>query len=170
VPAASYILSAAVLYMCRKIGVRGARNVPINEYFRMSDAEKRQVLEKLRFLSTKNWTKSPAEVEKARAELEAAMGHPVTDAELWITLETYEGNKILADDLLKYNRDAELITSGILSNKVTVAAEDAGVTGQPSAAVDIKGLVEKEIQGLELPTDDWYDRGYCDQYGWESEV
>ncbi len=97
------------------VGVKGVRNLPIEEYLKLSWEERIPHLAGMRFLSTKNWTKSPAEVDEARAAMEKALGRPVTDNELWVTLETYEGNKILAADLLRYNREAELVTPGIFS-------------------------------------------------------
>ncbi len=96
------------------VGVRGARNFPIEEYYAMTPEQKTAELAKLRFLSTKNWTKTALDVKKARTEMEANLGRPVSDRELWITLETYEGNKIISPDLIRYNREAELVTPGIL--------------------------------------------------------
>src|SRR3989338_11497889 len=51
------------------VGVRGARNIPIVQYPDLSKAEKWQVLSSLRFLSTKGWTKTPAEFLDAKKKL-----------------------------------------------------------------------------------------------------
>lgn len=94
------------------VGVRGARNFPITQYAQMTPKQKEAELAKLRFLSTKQWTKTEKEVQDAREQMEKDLGRKVSDQELWITLETYEGNKIIAEDLLRYNRQAEFITPG----------------------------------------------------------
>ncbi|OGR52501.1 MAG: hypothetical protein A3I11_07705 [Elusimicrobia bacterium RIFCSPLOWO2_02_FULL_39_32] len=112
------------------VGVRGARNIPIVQYPDLSKAEKWQVLSSLRFLSTKGWTKTPAEFLDAKKKLTAAklgknveelreeeIEHTLTNEQVWITLETYEGNKILIGDLLEYILTADLVTPGILKLK-----------------------------------------------------
>jgi hypothetical protein len=109
----------------KAVGVRGARNVPIEEYKNMPFDEKKAILAQLRFLSTKQWNVSADAKEKARKDLEKAVGRPVTDDELVITLETYEGNKLLADDLLRYNREVELVTPGILQKPVKTELDKA---------------------------------------------
>ncbi|MBI2119300.1 MAG: UTP--glucose-1-phosphate uridylyltransferase [Elusimicrobia bacterium] len=117
------------------VGVRGARNIPIVQYPHLSKPEKWQVLSSLRFLSTKGWTKTPAEFLDAKKKLTAAklgknveeltedeIEHILTNEEVWITLETYEGNKILINDLLEYILTADLVTPGILKLKEEITS------------------------------------------------
>lgn len=95
------------------IGVLGAMNIDIVRYKTLDEQGRFAELEKLRFLSTKNWSKSDAEKQKAREGMEKVLGRKVSDEELNLSLETYEGNKILVGDLLAYNRKAELVPAGI---------------------------------------------------------
>ncbi|PIW63553.1 MAG: hypothetical protein COW12_10130, partial [Candidatus Omnitrophica bacterium CG12_big_fil_rev_8_21_14_0_65_45_16] len=100
------------------VGVRGAKNVPIEDYLQRSFTDRISDLEGLRFMATKQWTVSPDKVEKARATMAQLSGRDpseVTDNEVWVTLETYEGNKILAGDLLRYNREVPLVTPGLFA-------------------------------------------------------
>jgi hypothetical protein len=96
------------------VGVRGVRNIDIEAYKKMSWEEKKEVLGSLRFLAAKQWTKTEADFKKARKELEEQLGRPVTDDEFMATQETYVGNKLLAQDLIRYIEEAELVTPGIL--------------------------------------------------------
>jgi len=97
------------------IGVRGARNFNITAYPSMTPTQKETELANLRFLATKQWDLTPEARAEAKKQLEAAFGREVTDAELDLTLESYKGNKQIADDLLNYILHADLITTGILS-------------------------------------------------------
>jgi hypothetical protein len=84
------------------VGVRGARNFRINEYASMGQPERLKELAYLRFLATKQWTVTPEAREEAKKKLAQASGQEVTEAQLDLTLESYEGNKRIADDLLRY--------------------------------------------------------------------
>jgi hypothetical protein len=95
------------------IGVRGAMNLDWEAYRHMDRDRKFGELAKMRFLSTKNWTKSGPEIAQTRESLEKLLGRSVSEEELALSLETYEGNKPLAEDLLRYNREAELVPHGI---------------------------------------------------------
>ena len=86
----------------KAIGVVGGRNFKINEYPRLTDEQKKKALSELRFLATKHWDRSGEEKRRLREKMDSAYGHSVTDEELALTLESYEGNKLLSQDLLKY--------------------------------------------------------------------
>ncbi len=107
------------------VGVRGARNFRINEYPSMSPQEQLTELANLRFLATKQWTIAPELRAQAKTKLAALLGREVTDAEVDLTLESYEGNKRIADDLLHYILKADLITKGILSTAKAGEAKQA---------------------------------------------
>ncbi|MCR4337277.1 MAG: UTP--glucose-1-phosphate uridylyltransferase, partial [Candidatus Omnitrophica bacterium] len=109
------------------VGVRGARNFAINNYIaNMTPAQKTVALEALRFLATKQWDVAPAAVAKIRADLATAMGRQPTDEELALTLESFAGNELLANDLLNYILHAELVTPGILGENSTPASRGGG--------------------------------------------
>lgn len=112
----------------KAVGVRGARNIPINQYPNLSQEDKWKILASLRFLSTKGWTKTPDQFLEAKQKLVAAIlgkkveeltqeevENTVTDEQAWITLETYEGNKILIQEVIDYILKADLFTPGILN-------------------------------------------------------
>lgn len=96
------------------IGVLGAMNVDVAQYKALDEKGRFAVLEKLRFLSTKNWDKSNEEKQKAREGLEKLLGRKISEEELGLSLETYAGNKLLVADLLAYNRKAELVPQNLL--------------------------------------------------------
>lgn len=98
------------------VGVLGAMNLDLARYQTLDEAGRFAELQKLRFLSTKNWDKSPAEKQAAREGMERILGREVSDLELGLSLETYEGNKLLVSDLLAYNRKAELIPPDLFSS------------------------------------------------------
>lgn len=99
----------------KSVGVRGARNFPINEYDSMTEEQKTEAIANLRFLSTKQWSLSAEEMKKKRAEMAADLGREPTDLEFEITLETYSGNKALVDDLIRYVTTAELVSPGVVA-------------------------------------------------------
>jgi len=110
------------------VGVRGARNFNINEYPSMNQQEQQTELANLRFLATKQWTIDPKSRTEAKTKLETLLGREVTDAEVDLTLESYEGNKRIADDLLRYILKADLVTPGILTATGNVDSDSAMTT------------------------------------------
>ncbi len=125
------------------IGVRGARNFDINDYPAMTPEEKTGELAKLRFLATKQWNISAEDRAKAKKNLAEAMGREVTDAEVDLTLESYEGNKLIADDLLNYILHGDLITPGILSSTGAQSSDAAMVLTED----ELTGKINKVILG-----------------------
>ena len=109
--------------MIKAAGVRSGRNFPIMGYPQMSQPEKTQALANLRFLATKQWDRTAEDKQKAREKMESDLGRAVTDEELAITLETYEGNKLLAEDILSYIKTAEVVSPGVLDQPVSSAIE-----------------------------------------------
>ena len=104
----------------RAVGVKGAGNLDINRYLEATEQEKQEILAAGRFLATKQWDVEPAKVEATRKKLTAAfmadpaIGREPTDAELAIRLESYEGNKLLAEGYLNYIFSGELVTPGLI--------------------------------------------------------
>ncbi|MCK5179157.1 MAG: UTP--glucose-1-phosphate uridylyltransferase, partial [Candidatus Omnitrophica bacterium] len=107
----------------RGIGVRGGRNFPINDYLdgTISPKQKQEELANLRFLATKQWVVTSKRKEDLRGSINRAMvengiDRTITDEELALTFESYEGNKLLVNDILRYILETESVTDGILNN------------------------------------------------------
>lgn len=107
------------------VGVCGARDFGIEQYLGLSHADRIRALERLRFLSTKSWTRTRQEIGDARRSLAAMLGRQPTENELWVTLETYEGNRLLAQDILNYVQEADLVTPGIFAPLAPGEQEEA---------------------------------------------
>lgn len=141
----------------KAVGVRGARNFPITAYPAMTREQQIAELAKLRFLGTKQWNLSDVEMIKARTDFEKAMGRPVTDVELSLTLETYDGNKILTDDLLDYIWNQELVAPGIFNgiDKKDLVKDAAAVTAVDKiTAFKTKMRLDPRYAGSDQMSDD----------------
>jgi hypothetical protein len=141
------------------VGVKGARNVPIEDYKKMSWPDRVKVLASLRFLGAKQWTKTPAEFQKAREELDALAGRHLTDDEFMITQETYEGNKLLAQDILHYIDGAELVTPGILGPGSTPTPE-VKAPGGPVDLADAQAAAVNAVPFVSAPPERERTWGY----------
>lgn len=101
----------------RAIGVRGARHLEADSYFKKPFVKKMEDLANLRFLSTKQWFLDESVVRAARKKMEKDMKRRVSRAEALLNLETYAGNRVLFADLMRYVREAKLVTPGILRDR-----------------------------------------------------
>lgn len=95
------------------VGVRSARNISMRDYQKMSPEKKKETLASLRFLSTKQWTLPPETVEAARKKMKKELGPSFSEADLWLTFETYKGNRLLSDDLLAYGRSVDPVPNSL---------------------------------------------------------
>jgi phosphomannomutase len=117
---------AATNMNIQSIGVRGARNFNINDYPTMSSEQQRTELANLRFLATKQWSVDPKVRAEAKEKLAKLLGREVTDAEVDLTLESFEGNRRIADDLINYILKGDLVSKGVFDNAMVAdQAEDA---------------------------------------------
>ena len=103
----------------KALGVGNARTFPVNDYDSMSKEEKRQSLANLRFLATKQWDRTPSEIDEIKAENEKNLGRKINEKELALILESYRGNRLVADDLLEYILKEDLVTPGILQGSAS---------------------------------------------------
>ncbi|MFA7675720.1 MAG: UTP--glucose-1-phosphate uridylyltransferase, partial [Endomicrobiia bacterium] len=106
------------------VEAKSGRNIDIVAYLGMSWQEKKNVLEQLRFLATKSWDKTATEKQAVVDAMNQISGakegdssyiSSYNDPRVVIGLETYQANKIISDDLLRYITEESLITDDILS-------------------------------------------------------
>ncbi|MCL2485540.1 MAG: hypothetical protein FWF00_04165 [Endomicrobia bacterium] len=119
------------------VGVDGARNIDIEEYLQLPWEEKTKMLSWMRFMATKAWDKSESDKEDLRVKYNESLSlkegdegyvTDVNDPRLAVGFETYEGNKVLSDDLLRYIFEAELLDVNILAG--SDSREDVVVKGK----------------------------------------
>ncbi len=114
------------------VGVRGIGHFDLNAFKAATAEQKIEMLRRVRFMATKQWDVPESSRVKLKKELETLLGREMTEEEAGLRLESYEGNKPLADPMIKYIMEAPLVDENIFQGM----KDDPAMSGQVGRGED----------------------------------